>query len=864
MRDDAATAIQLRDYRPNAFAIDEIALTFDLLANKTRVHARSSIRRIGGGGEPLVLNGIGLTLERIAVNNEALDGDSYSLSATHLTLHNAPDVFTLEVETLIDPGANTALEGLYMSGGRFCTQCEAEGFRKITYALDRPDSLSRFWVRIEADKFAFPTLLSNGDPIEAGDLDQGRHFAVWRDPHPKPTYLFALVAGAFDTIHDTFTTGSGKRVSLAIHVDLGEAEKAHYAMDALKRCMAWDEDVFGREYDLSVFNIVAVRDFNFGAMENKGLNIFNAAYILADAQTATDADFEAIESVVAHEYFHNWTGNRITLRDWFQLCLKEGLTVYRDQEFTADQRSRLVKRIKDVRMLRARQFTEDAGPLAHPVRPTAYAKIDNFYTATVYEKGAEVIRMLQRLIGADAFARGMSLYFDRCDGTAATVEDFIACFQETSGRDLSPFMAWYNYSGTPAVSVERRFDAESGVLELTLSQSNPRNAGALATIPLEIGFVSEDGAILSTRLGENAGDAISHAVTFETAQKILHFSGLTAAPIPALLRGFSAPVTLKLDLTSRELLIQMAHDPDPFTRWEAGQTLYREAILPEQPPSDGDLDRLADALRGELARAAHDPAFTALALRAPDLNELLQATPTPDPDAIHARRHALRAGLAQRLRAALEAIVEQPRHEPFSPAPRHAAQRSLKSAAIDLLAALNLEDLIAAQFDHAQTMTERMATLEALGQIEGPGFDLALHTFYERWREEALVIDKWFSVQASAPRLNTLARVKALSAHPDFSLRNPNRARALIASFAMRNPLAFHAADGQGYAYVAEMAGRADALNPALAARLLTAFENWRRFDPGRQAKAKAALTHLQDQAGLSANARDVIARALA
>jgi aminopeptidase N len=594
------------------------------------------------------------------------------------------------------------------------------------------------------------------------------------------------------------------------------------------------------------------------------LNIFNAAYVLADAATATDADFEAIESVVAHEYFHNWTGNRITLRDWFQLCLKEGLTVYRDQEFSADERSRAVKRIKDVRTLRARQFTEDAGPLAHPVRPRAYAKIDNFYTATVYEKGAEVIRMLKRLIGDQAFADGMAMYFNRCDGTAATVESFIACFAEASGRDLTDFMTWYDAPGTPRVNAAWSYDAQAQTVDLHLTQSNPRQPKTIAPIPLAMGFLGAGGAALATRLEADSAAHVTHAIALTQERQTLRFHGVSERPIPSLLRGFSAPIILDCASSPGDRLTQMAHDPDPFTRWEAGQSYCRDLLLDEAPLSDAQVDALADALARELDHAEEGPAFAALTLRGPDLNELLQTAPDPDPDRLHDRRLALRARLAARLRDRLIGLVDRPDAPGFSASAAAAGARALTASALDLMAADGAEARIAAAFEAGATMSECMAALDALGQVEGGRFDGALAAFYDRWRNEPLVLDKWFSVQASAPRKDAVARVTALRKHPDFSLRNPNRARALVGAFATRNPRAFHGADGDGYRFVAQLAGQADALNPALAARLLTAFESWRRFDAGRRAHAEAAIQGLHDRPSLSSNARDVIKRALA
>jgi aminopeptidase N len=866
MRDAEAVTVHLSDYAPPPYRVDEISLVFTLEPSATIVAARSRVQRVASGVAPLVLNGARLELLSISVDGRALAAGEYQIEPERLIIPNPPESFDLDIITRIDPEANTHLEGLYMSGGRFCTQCEAEGFRTITYALDRPDVMARYAVRIEADKAAYPTLLSNGNLVESGDLEAGRHFAVWIDPHPKPSYLFALCAGRYDALEDRFVTRSGREVALAIYVDPGDAPRARYAMDALKRAMRWDEEVFAREYDLDVFNIVAVRDFNFGAMENKGLNIFNSSLILADGDTATDADFEAIEAVVGHEYFHNWSGNRITCRDWFQLCLKEGLTVYREQEFSADQRSRPVQRIKDVKRLRARQFGEDAGPLAHPVRPHAYQKIDNFYTATVYEKGGEVIRMLKRIIGDDAFARGMQLYFTRCDGTASTVEDFVACFEETSGQDLTQFMRWYDQAGTPTLKARGLYDEAARTYHLTVSQHTAPTPGQPTKeplpLPLHVGLIGADGAILTATLENDPTPRTEHALVLGKAQATFRFENVSAPPVPAVLRGFSAPVVLDDGLSADQRLAQMAHEPDPFTRWEAGQAIARAMML------SGDLSHasgLAAALNRELDRAQEDAAFAALALRLPDLPELLLAAPQPDPDALFACREALRTGVATDLRERLEALVLAPSDANFSADADAAGRRALKSAALDLLASLGAsqEALFAQAYDAAHSMTETIAALEALGASGSARFDEKLDAFATRWEDNPLVMDKWFSVQAAAPRADAGKRAQALRNHADFNLRNPNRVRALVAAFAMRNPRAFHLESGDGYRFVAEIVRDVDAINPALAARLLTPFESWRRFDSARQAHAKAALEALTALSGLSRNTAEMLERTL-
>ncbi len=867
MRDADTAAVRLADYTPPDYHIDEIALVFSLEPSATVVAACSQVRRARAEPCPLVLDGERLELQSIAIDGRILDAHEFSLEPGKLIVHAPPVSFRLDIVARIDPAGNTALEGLYMSGGRFCTQCEAEGFRAITYALDRPDVLARYAVRLEADKEQYPTLLANGNLTEAGDMENGRHFAIWVDPHPKPSYLFALVAGRYDSIEDTFVTKSGRRVALAIQVDPGDSARAHYAMDALKRAMKWDEEVFQREYDLDVFNIVAVRDFNFGAMENKGLNIFNSSLILADAETATDADFEAIEAVVGHEYFHNWTGNRITCRDWFQLCLKEGLTVFREQEFSADQRSRPVQRIKDVKRLRARQFSEDSGPLAHSVRPASYQKIDNFYTATVYEKGGEVIRMLKRLIGEQAFAAGMQLYFERRDGTASTVEDFIACFEEAARRDLSAFMLWYEQAGTPRLTARGEYDASAHTYRLTLSQDTAPTPGQPnkkpLPIPLDIGFISATGAHLDARLDGAAEASARWALLLDSTQTSFLFHDLAEAPIPATMRGFPAPVTLNDGLSVDERLAQMAHDPDAFTRWEAGQAIARAIMLGEANASHS---ALAQALGRELDRAQEDAAFAALALRLPDLNELILAARAPDPDALFASREKLRRAVASALRERLTPIAAAPSETHFSAGAEAAGRRALKAAALDLLAALGAEEqgTLFAAFERAASMSETVAALEALGASGAPAFDDALATFHRRWKDNPLVIDKWFALQAAAQRADAQERVERLAAHSDFNLHNPNRVQALAGAFAMRNPRAFHAASGAGYRFLAQLARDIDARNPALAARLLTAFESWKRFDSARQAHARAALRSLAALTSLSKNTREVIERTLA
>jgi aminopeptidase N len=864
MRTDTPRMIRLTDYRPPAFLVHEVELTFDLQPSATRVRARLHLRRDAPG--PLRLDGESLELRSIAVDGRPLDPAEYSLDSEGLTLPSPPETFVLDTEVQIDPSANTALEGLYVSGGRFCTQCEAEGFRKITFFPDRPDVLSRYTVRIEADR-VFPRLLSNGNRLEAGALADGRHYAVWRDPFPKPAYLFALVAGELDMLEDRFVTTSGREVKLEIYVDPGQTARATYALDALKRSMAWDEQAYGREYDLDLFMIVAVRDFNFGAMENKGLNIFNSSLLLADADTATDADYERIESVVAHEYFHNWTGNRITCRDWFQLCLKEGFTVYRDQGFSADQRSAAVQRIKDVRTLRARQFPEDAGPLAHPVRPSSYVAIDNFYTATVYEKGAELIGVLRTLVGEAAFRRGCNLYFDRLDGTAATLEQFVACFAEASGLDLSGFLRWYDQAGTPNVQMRTAFDEERGLLHLTFTQSTPTSADAAPVpIPVRLGLLDGDGRPLAfIRDGSSAMETV---VVCDAETTELRLERVSAAPVISALRGFSAPVRLSTDAPSEHRFVLLASDGDLFNRWDAGQSLAADLVLSRAagvPDAEGER-RWAAAVGRALADPAAEPAFKALVLTPPTEGDLSLLRAPYDPAAVHAARETLRAVLGEALAGALREV-----HDglvpagPYSPDAEAAGRRALRNTALQLLTAAGGPDAVRRAQDHfteASNMTDALAGLDALAQLGGPPYESVLEAFYAQWRHEPLVIDKWFSVQARTPEPGVLGRVLGLLAHPAFDRRNPNRLRALVQSFS-GNLAAFHAPDGSGYRFLADQIILTDALNPKTAARLVEPMGAWRRLTPELASGLRAEVERLTRTPGLSDNVLELAEKAL-
>ncbi len=873
MRTETPRPIQLADYRPPAFLVETVDLTFRLEPHATRVISRLALRRNGEHAEPLFLHGERLKPISFAIDGEPLRDGGYTLTDEGLTLTEPPDAFTLETEVEIDPANNTALEGLYMSGGRFCTQCEAEGFRKITWFPDRPDVLSRFTVRLEADKAACPRLLANGNLEEAGDLDGGRHYAVWNDPFPKPSYLFALVAGELDELADSFTTMSGRRIDLRIYVDPGQASRATYAMDALKRSMKWDEEAYGREYDLDLFMIVAVRDFNFGAMENKGLNIFNSSLLLADPATATDLDFERIESVVAHEYFHNWTGNRITCRDWFQLCLKEGLTVFRDQGFSADMRDAAVQRIKDVRALRARQFPEDQGPLAHPVRPSSYLKIDNFYTATIYEKGSELIRMLKVLIGDRDFRRGMDRYFDTWDGHATTVEAFIECFAQVSGKDLSGFMTWYNQAGTPEVRIECDYDERSSTLDLRLAQTTRPTPGQerkeCVPIPIRLGLLDEDGRVQSFRPGGTDRTVEETVIVMDQAEMRVRLAEVKRPPVLSALRGFSAPIVLSTDAPEKHRFVRLASDPDLFNRWEAGQNLARDLILARasgQPDAAGER-AYADAVGRALADQSAEPAFKALLLQPPSEQDLSMVMVPADPKALHEARETLRRTLAETLKADLERLHDGLADKgAFSPDAAQAGRRALRAAVLDVLASApsgKMAERASAHYRGASNMTDAMAGLSALMLMGGEAYEDALSAFFERWKDEPLVLDKWFAVQARSPDEGVLGRVLALTAHPAFDARNPNRLRALVQTFSQANPYRFHQPDGAGYRFLADQILALDAFNPMTAARLLEPLGGWRRYTPELGALMRAELERIKAHKPLSKNVLELATKAL-
>jgi aminopeptidase N len=881
MRTEEARPVRLEDYRPPDWLVESVELDVSLDPTATQVRAALTLRPNGNGAAPapLMLDGESLKLRALKLDGAALPPEQFVATPDRLTIAQPPQRrFRLEIETVVDPSANTQLLGLYRSGAIYCTQCEAEGFRRITYFPDRPDVMAVYTTRIEAEKADAPVLLANGNLVASGDVPgTTRHFAVWHDPFPKPSYLFALVGGKLACVEDRFRTMSGRDVTLRIYVEPGKESRCVYAMDSLKRAMRWDETAFGREYDLDIFMIVAVSDFNMGAMENKGLNVFNDKYVLASPETATDNDFERIEAIIAHEYFHNWTGNRITCRDWFQLCLKEGLTVFRDQEFSADQRSRAVERISDVRGLRAHQFVEDAGPLAHPVRPTVYREINNFYTATVYEKGAEVVRMLMRLLGPEHFRTGMNLYFARHDGEAATIEQFVQCFADASGVDLTQFMLWYSQAGTPEVVATGSYDARAKTYRLDLAQSVPATPGQPSkepmVVPLAIGLVGRDGRDLPLKLGD--GRAIERGVlTLAKPAETFLFADVGEPPVPSLNRGFSAPIKLIANLGADDLRFLAAHDADPFNRWQALQTLATRLLVDNTAAlcANGAVRQdpgLLDALGAILADGALEPAFVALALTLPGEADIAREIARDvDPDAVFAARSALRGAVGEHL---AEPLFDHYRRlsesGPYEPDAESAGRRTLRNTCLDLLVATRRADAIvlaARQYRAANNMTDRMAALSTLSLCDVPERTAAFDDFYARYADDPLIVDKWLTLQATVPEPATLDRVKALTNHPAFSFANPNRVRALIHAFALANQKEFNRADGAGYDFVVDTVLALDPKNPQVAARLLSALKSWRMLEPARRARAQAALRRVAAAPSLSPDVGDIVQRALA
>jgi len=880
MKTDTPQTIRLADYTPPAFLVDTVTLDVDFRPGGVLVTATQTLRRnpAAPADAPLVLDGLELETLAVKINHTFLAATDYELTDTQLTLKGLPDACELQTQVRIYPDANTRLSGLYRSANGYFTQCEAQGFRAITWFQDRPDVMARFTVKIHGDKDTLPLLLSNGNPVASGieaDSEGHRHWVRWQDPFPKPCYLFALVAAKLDVLHDSYQTASGRTVQLAIYVEPGKLDQCPHAMAALKKSMAWDEATFGLECDLDHYMIVAVGDFNMGAMENKGLNIFNTKYVLARADVATDTDFENIDRVVGHEYFHNWTGNRVTCRDWFQLSLKEGLTVFRDQEFGADVHNRAVARIREVRGLRGAQFPEDAGPMAHPVRPAAYQEINNFYTATVYEKGAEVVRMIRTLIGKEAFRRGMDIYFERHDGQAVRCEDFVAAMADASGMDFSQFMAWYNQAGTPHIAVQGRHDAAAGQYRLTLTQSSAPSPGQAEKqpyhIPVAVGLVSPEGTDLPLRLaGSDAAPATTLVLSLTLPTQEFVFDAITVAPTPSLLRNFSAPVMLDFAYSDDDLTHLLAHDSDAFNRWEAGQRLAGRLILAGAATvSAGKTARWPQSFARAAARLLEqtdtDSAFVADALALPGEATLAEQMEVVDPDALHAARNGLRAFLATELRDQFQATYDRLAPQgPYRPESADAGRRALRNLCLGYLTETGSEAARAMafkQFQDADNMTDQFAALATLAQGDGAEREQALAAFYERWQHEALVVDKWLAVQATSRRAGTLAEVKQLTAHAAFDIKNPNKVYALIRSFGA-NHVRFHAADGEGYRFIAAQILRLDPLNPQVASRLARCFDRWKRFDATRQAHAKAALESLQ-AAQLSRDVAEIVGRAL-
>ncbi|BCW89886.1 Aminopeptidase N [Alphaproteobacteria bacterium SO-S41] len=879
MKTETPPTIRLADYRAPDYRILKTDLTFRLEPDATRVVAHLTLEATNDNAAALQLDGEELTFVSAAIDGRALAAGDYSLNDNGLLITAPPARFVLTTEVEISPARNSALSGLYVSDGMLCTQCEAEGFRRITWYLDRPDTMAVFTTRIEADRAAYPVLLSNGNLIDSGELPGGRHFAVWEDPFKKPAYLFALVAAQLGHIEDSFVTMSGRTVTLRVYVDPGNEPRAHYAMESLKRAMKWDEEAYGREYDLDIFMIVAVAAFNFGAMENKGLNIFNDKYVLADPETATDTDFELIEGIVGHEYFHNWSGNRVTCRDWFQLCLKEGFTVLRDQQFSEAMRSEAVQRIDAVKQLRARQFAEDAGPLAHPVRPESYIEIDNFYTATVYDKGAEVVRMLHTMLGQEQFRKASDLYFDRHDGEAATVEAFAKSFEDATGADLTQFRLWWSQAGTPVVSVETSYDAAAQTFDVTLRQSCPPTPGQPDKKPLELpirlGLVGADGGDLPLQLdGENAPVGSERVLKLTGPEQTFRFVHVAERPVPSIARGFSAPVKVEIALSREDRAFLMGRDGDLFNRWEAGQQYAQMHLLELTAAAAAGTAltpdaALIDAYGRVLADADRDPAFAALALTLPSLSDLLQSMPAGEADAetAHKAKTALTTAIGQALRPALlDAYHRSAPTEAFQPDAEQSGLRALRNATLRLLTAegdATAAELAYAQFTSATNMTDSIAALSVLSAIDHPLRADALAAFEARWSDNPLVMDKWMSVQAGSSLPGTLDEVKRLTGHKAFSMDNPNRFRALVSVFASANPLRFHAADGAGYRFVADQALAMDKVNPQVAARLFGVFESWRRFAPHLRAHMQREIERVAKSEGLSKNLFEIATRSL-
>ena len=873
MRDrQPARTIRRSDYQPPAYTLSDVVLDFDLEAESTTVQARLQLQRASGvdGNEPLRLDGVDLELVHIALDGEPLAPDRYSVDEKGLTIQSLPASFALETTVRIHPDRNTALEGLYESGDFLLTQCEAEGFRKITYYPDRPDVMGTFTVTLRADSDRYPVLLSNGNRTGSGKLENGRHWARWEDPFPKPSYLFALVAGDLEVLQSRFTTASGRGVTLNIYSEAENISQCDYAMTSLKNAMRWDEQRFGLEYDLDVYNLVVTNDFNMGAMENKSLNIFNAQYVLATSETATDADYQGIESVIGHEYFHNWTGNRVTCRDWFQLTLKEGLTVYRDQEFSSDMQSRAVQRISDVDRLRRLQFPQDAGPQKHPVRPEEYIEINNFYTTTVYEKGAEVVRLYATLLGDEGFRRGMDLYFERHDGQAVTCDDFRSAMADANERDLTQVEQWYLQAGTPQVEVRQNYDAERGRCQFRIRQSNPAQPdGPPLMIPIRMSLLDAEGELISFAVDEQADKQEEVLLVLDRSSASFEVSGLESEPVPSLLRGFSAPVQVDYPYSQSDLRHLLAYDTDPVSRWDASHRLYTRTILDlASAHRDDQPMQLDEGLVVAVARLLDDqslnPAAAARMLELPAETELAEAESPVNVTGLHKARKFNYQALGEALQSQFQARYQSLSGERgYRPEASEIARRSLRNVCLTWLMASGNVQLAAEQYQSADNMTDRLAALRTLLMFGAPEADQALADFEARFRQYPLVMNKWFALQALQPRENLVDDLDGLLRHPAFSLKNPNKVRAVVGTFSQVNHFAFHANTGRGYQFVADRILELDDLNPQVAARLASAFNRWRRYDEQRQGQMQDQMQRILDKDNLSPGVYEIIANAL-
>ncbi|MCF6189910.1 MAG: aminopeptidase N [Cocleimonas sp.] len=868
MKHAEAKTIFLKDYQQPAFWIDTVDLVFDFEDDYSMVTASVDYKRnVDSSLVDLELFGAELELQRIAISGYELAEGDYTLTDSGMTLSNLADEFTLVITTKIYPQKNTSLEGLYQSSGNFCTQCEAQGFRKITYFLDRPDVMGKFTTTIRADKTKNPVMLSNGNLIDSGELENGRHFAKWQDPFKKPAYLFALVAGDLEHVTDSYTTSSGRDVKLEIYTEAHNIDKCDHAMQSLKRAMKWDEERFGLEYDLDIYMIVAVDDFNMGAMENKGLNVFNSKLVFASPETATDNDYINIEAVIGHEYFHNWTGNRVTCRDWFQLSLKEGLTVFRDQEFTADLHSRAVKRIDDVRMLRTHQFAEDASPMAHPIRPESFMEINNFYTMTVYEKGAEIVRLYDTLLGQDGFRKGMDLYFTRHDGQAVTTEDFLAAMADANQVDLSQMQVWYNQAGTPSLDVKMDYDATEKICSLHFSQHFNDTPESKASdkkpylIPLKLSLLDEQGTVL-----------LSDTVQLTEKEQTLVFENIPSKPLPSLLQNFSAPVKLNYDYSIDDTIFLMQYDQDDFNRWEASQRLAKTLLLEmleakQKGEALGVEPKVIEAYQRVLENDGLDYALRAGILILPSETDLAEMIDQADPEAIHEVREFLAKSIAQGLRLPLEKIYDELQdHGEYKIDASSIGKRDLKNVSLNYLGKINdpsIHEQCYQQFSTAKNMTDTLSALAVLINIDCPQRQQALDDFEQKWQHDTLVMDKWFAMQASSSLPDTLDKVKGLMSHKLFSIKNPNKVRSLIGAFSSGSPVNFHKADGSGYQFHADRVLELDKLNPQVASRMVRALMNWRHYEVGRSIFMREQLERIKAQDGLSGDVFEIVTKAL-